>query len=417
MSNALAIAAVTSTLQQLLLRVKSPKPGDPTPEPGLNGADVVVKPLDMVAATAQGPLLNVLLYHVTHNAQLRNQDMPGQTLRGETGQPPVALDLHFLLTAFSMPDDLPAQRLLGWAMRMLHDHALLLPGEIHAALPESDLDRQIERVRLTPHSITTEEMSRLWTIFGAHYRLSIAYQASVVLIESARRPSAPLPVLHRRVRASPSLAPPPPFATLTGVELPHDQPGARLGEEVTLDGYNLGGTAPAAILSTPLRTVPAMLPVVVTADGRTATLTLPDDAAAQPAWPAGVYSVSETPTGVPAAATSALTFALAPRVTKITPAIPVGGKAKVGAGGTLGLTVDVSPQVWPAQRLTLLVGSIAIDAGPRPGKVGSFAFAVPSAPLGVQYVRVRVDGVDSLIIDYAASPPAFDATQSIEVIA
>jgi hypothetical protein len=417
MSNTLAIAAVTSTLQQLLLRVKSPKPGDPPPDPGLVGADVQAKPPDSVTATDAGPILGLFLYHVTHNAQLRNMDVPGQTKPGETGQPPVALDLHFLLTVYSLPDEILGQRLLGWAMRMLHDRAILLPADIKAALPDSDLYRQFERVRLTPHPITTEEMSRLWTIFGAHYRLSVAYQASVVLIDSTRQPLTPLPVLTRTVGASPSVAPPPPpFPALTGVDPQNGQPSARLGEPIVLDGFNLGGSAPTAFFSTPLLTTPISLVVTVNPDGTAATATLPNDAAAQPAWPAGVYTVSESPTGTGATATNAVTFSLAPTITAITPATVVGGKAKLDPSGALIVTLQFSPQVWPVQRLTLLLGSASVDAPARAGKVATFTFTVPAAPLGRQFLRLRVDGVDSLIIDYTATTPVFDLTQSVEIV-
>src|SRR5438477_118399 len=50
-----------------------------------------------------------------------------------------------------------------------------------------------------PDRISTEESSRLWSAFGAHYRPTAAYQASVVLIESRRPTSTALPVRLRQV--------------------------------------------------------------------------------------------------------------------------------------------------------------------------------------------------------------------------
>ena len=63
-------------------------------------------------------------------------------------------------------------------MGVLHDHPLLGAEEINGALPESDLDQQVERVRITPQPMSVEEMSKLWTTFQTQYRMSAAYQAS-----------------------------------------------------------------------------------------------------------------------------------------------------------------------------------------------------------------------------------------------
>ncbi|HVO10136.1 MAG TPA: DUF4255 domain-containing protein [Vicinamibacteria bacterium] len=417
MSNALAIAAVTSTLQHLLLRVKNPQPGDPPKDPALVGADVTTEPLHLARKDESNNQLNLFLYHTTYNAQLRNMDLPTQTHPGEVGFPPLALDLHYLLTAYGTgQDEILAHRLLGWAMSMLHDHAVLLPGDIQAALPPSDLSRQVERVRVTPHPITTEEMSRLWTTFSTNYRTSIAYQVSVVLIDSTRASRAQLPVLDRSVAAQGSTEPPPPpFPDIASVTLPNDQPAVRLGESVAFDGDHLDGPSPAASFSHPLLATPRTLAATVTV-GTHAVVALPNGPADQAAWPAGLYSVTLTPGGPDAPATGAVPLTLAPRIVQITPAIAVGGKAKLDPQGGLGLTVQFSPQVRPEQRLTLLLGAIAVDAGPRSAPVAQQSFLVPAAPLGRQFVRLRVDGVDSLVVDYAATPPAFDLAQSVEVV-
>ena len=52
-------------------------------------------------------------------------------------------------------------------------------------------------MRFTPFAMSTEEISRLWTAFQTNYRLSTAYEASVVLIDSTRPAPSPLPVLKR----------------------------------------------------------------------------------------------------------------------------------------------------------------------------------------------------------------------------
>ena len=46
----------------------------------------------------------------------------------------------------------------------------------------------------------------------------------------------------------------------------------------------------------------------------------------------------------------------------------------------------------------------------------SLAFVVPNVAKGTHYVRLRVDGIDSLLVlDYGASLPQFDPTQALQV--
>src|SRR6266850_4384086 len=224
MSNSLAIAAVTATLRQLI-------------EDGVRdvpGAGASTQPPDKVTTTN---LVNLYLYQTVINAAWRNRDMPRQVKPGETGQPPLALNLYYLLTAYGQGDDsqtVDGHRLLGQAMRVMHDHPVLNSAEIKAAFPDGDLEDQIEHVRITPQPMTLDEMSKLWTTFQAKYRISTAYEVSVVLIESTRPSRTPLPVLKRGeddrgVDAQGNLTPP--FPTLIGIVFPTErQPSAELGD-------------------------------------------------------------------------------------------------------------------------------------------------------------------------------------------
>jgi hypothetical protein len=64
-------------------------------------------------------------------------------------------------------------------MPILHDHTMLGTEEIKDALIDKDLYQQIEKVRIVPQPLSLEEMSKLWTIFQAPYRISAAYEVSV----------------------------------------------------------------------------------------------------------------------------------------------------------------------------------------------------------------------------------------------
>ena len=62
-------------------------------------------------------------------------------------------------------------------------------------LAASDLAEQVERVRFSPVPLDLEEMSKLWGVFpNVPYTLSVAYRASVVLIDAPITVQPSLPV-------------------------------------------------------------------------------------------------------------------------------------------------------------------------------------------------------------------------------
>ena len=135
MSNSLAIAATTLTLRALLEKEI------PLRDAGLPGLKVTTLPPDLARKNAAdvGAQLNVFLYQTIANAAWRNQAAPTQTRPGEVGRPPLALNLHYLLTAYGddTDDESISHRVLGGAMGVLHDHALLGRDEIRGALAEN----------------------------------------------------------------------------------------------------------------------------------------------------------------------------------------------------------------------------------------------------------------------------------------
>jgi hypothetical protein len=146
MSNPLAIAAVTATLRNLLTVGISA-------DPDLADVTVTTQPVDRARTGANtANQLNVFLYHILPSAAWRNMDMPARVRNGESGVPPLALNLYYLLTAYGRDDDarVPfSHHLLGRAMSVLGDHPLLNAAEIKASLPNNDLWSQIERIRFT----------------------------------------------------------------------------------------------------------------------------------------------------------------------------------------------------------------------------------------------------------------------------
>lgn len=412
MSNPLAIAAVTATLRSLLVR-------------GVGISDVTARPLDNARRSQSGHQLNLFLYQVLPDAAWRNRDMPRQARPGETGQPPLPLVLYYLLTAYSDDeDDTAAHRLLGQAMSVLHDHPLLGAAEIKNVaatgtdLEHSDLHNQLERVRVTLQPLTFEEMSKLWTTFQTHYRVSAAYQVSVVLIESTRPSKTPLPVLQRGeddrgVASQPDLNAP--FPVLSALRLPERQLSAQPGDVITLSGDRLsGGTARLASLRIASPPQPATAPV----DDTKLSVTLPNNLAA------GFYTIAvrlNTPRGE--ISSNELPLAIAPVIT--TP-LPL-AVARVSGTATINLTC--SAPVLPEQRVSLLVGDYEVPAEPHPAATNSFQFKINTPPSGSFPVptgvglltRLRVDGVDSEVIaprgagDPENAPLEFDANKQITI--
>lgn len=409
MSNPLAIAAATATLRNLLFT------GMQAGDPSLSDLRVTTQPLDRARNGVTEAQLNLFLYSTTFNAGWRNRDLPSRTRPGEAGHPPMALDLHYILTAYGRGDtdnDGVSHRVLGGAMSVLHDHPVLGAGEIRDALAAADLHLQVERLRITPQPLPLEEMSKLWTSFQTHYRLSAGFQVSVLLIESRRPVRAPVPVLSRGEgdhgpTAAPGLENP--FPNLTGAVFPAKQPGARPGDTVTLRGGNLAGTDVGVRFHTRWWTDPREVAPTSASDAAVGVVVpdLPAD------WPAGVYAAAvlvQRPGETYRRETNGLPLVLSPRIDSIAPdPVPRDG------AGTATLTVGVRPDVLPVQRASLLLGEREVAAEPHATRTGTLTFVVRDAPTGTHWVRVRVDGADSILVRRDLTPPEFDPAQKVTV--
>jgi hypothetical protein len=420
MSNALAIAATTVTLRSLLGHV-----------PGIQ--HVTVRALDNARKGITTDQINLFLYQTLPDGAWRNMDMPRQLKPGETGQPPLPLVLYYLITAYSDDeDDTGSHRLLGQAMSILHDHPLLGAKEIREAtkpitdIEPSDLHEQIERVRITLQPLTLEEMSKLWSPFQTQYRLSAAYQVSVVLIESTRPVRSPLPVLSRgqddrgvtsvtgglpileEVRV--------PFSgTFTnGARLTRTAPSAQLGDELALLGQGFVGDSVSVTFKHQRIAGTFQLAQILTTTDDAIIVRLPapgsaaDPNAPTATWPAGFYTAAVTlkQAGGPDRISNEIAFSLAPTITFA---------PTTAAAGDIALTVTCAPMVRPDQRASLLFREGEIVAPTRTAATDSLTFDLKAVPPGEYVVRLRVDGVDSLPIDRQATTPAFAANQKLKV--
>ncbi|HYG80277.1 MAG TPA: DUF4255 domain-containing protein [Pyrinomonadaceae bacterium] len=114
-------------------------------------------------AGLSGARLTLFLYSIGPTPELRNElEIPGNTIDDEPVSLP--LDLYYLLTAFSPPQDptsrsLDSQLLLGQAMRVFFENGTLSGSMLRGALP---LDEEL-RLSLQPMSI--EDLTRIWSVF------------------------------------------------------------------------------------------------------------------------------------------------------------------------------------------------------------------------------------------------------------
>lgn len=435
MSSPLAVGAVSAVLRNLLD----------------NGLIDVGSPLGSVKVTAVAPdtvklddpdappSLNLFLYRVTPNQGWRNEGLPAYGSDGRRlANPPLALDLHFLLTAYGM-SDFQAEILLGYGMHLLHERPVLDRAAIRRALDPSpwgssilppaftalsaaDLAEQLEAVTVTLEPTDTEEMSRLWSAMQAHYRPTVAYVVSVVIIEATRSTQRGLPVLSRGpvdpasgrdrgVVVEPSLRPP--FPTVEAVQPPGGRVAARLGDTVRVSGHHLDGTSVVARFAHPLLDAPQTVSVGTVTDGAAVDVPLPSGDAAEAAWPAGVWTLSfdvVRPGETLARTSNAVALPLAPSLD-----LPPTSVTRDAATRAVTVTVGVHPPVRPSQRARLVLGTTAATADPHPATSSTLTFRLGAVPAGAQRVRLEVDGVESRLVDTTTTPPRFESSQTVSV--
>jgi hypothetical protein len=416
MSSALAIAGVSAVLQSNLANLYA----------GLSalfGSTVTVsaKAPDLVQDSfAPGGIecqVNLFLHQVTHNVGWRNQDLPSASPDGRTrlSNPPLALDLHYLLTAYGSAD-WQAEALLGFALLMLHENPVLTRQDIGTAiskLPINDptnplstplgavgLPDQIELLKITPATLGREEMAWLWTALKADYRPTFPFQVSVVLIEPQNPEMVPLPVLQRNIIVEPDLTP---FPHITAVIPPFSQPAAKLGQQVTVQGHRLAAVTAVVLTNAQRGITQAIAPTATTNASVQFTpplLNVPGELAA------GIYDLSARVTTASGPTTlNSLPFAIAPSIDTWAPGVLASGNTQV--------TVPCSPFVRPGQQVFLIIGDQLTAADPftAPTNTPSFTYPDLQPTNGLVRARLRVDGIESRIVDRTTTPPTFAGPQ------
>ncbi len=415
MSNALAISGVTAALQFYLGNVYS---GLST----LFGGSVTVSSQapDLVQNTlGNGSTLqnqvNLFLHQVTYNAGWRNVGLPslGADGKSQLKNPPLALDLHYLLTAYGS-SDWQAEALLGYALLMLHQNPVLARNDISTALnalPKSNplnplsaelgasgLADQFEMIKITPSTLGREEMAWLWTALKADYRPTFPFQVSVVLIQPQLPSTAALPVLSRSIAAQPG-----PPAQLLQVQPPTGQAAAAPGDPVTITGLSLTGASQIALSNPRLGIQYTIEQSELTVTDNSVSFTVPNDPAN---LPAGVYNLSvlfTNSSGTVQQSTNIIAMPIAPMILESPAPTATGNTA-----GTL-VTLSCNPQVLPNQSVSLIMGANAVPAQPFTAATATLSFQfTPALAKGPYLARLQVDGVVSPVaVNWSVTPPTF----------
>lgn len=401
MSHALAIAAVTAVLKDLL-------------EKGLvseaivsSVGDVIVTalPPDRISVGAdERAQLNLFLYQVSQNrnADWMMRDRPLRSPDVRPPNPPLAIDLHYLLTTYGAKD-FHSELLLGYAMQVLHDMPVLTQQEIYTALKHisqvntssvfaqaltsvsiSDLAAKLGQIKISPEFFNMEETSKLWSSLQTHYRPSAGYQVSMVWIASRHN--------QQQLGGIPGLQPVIQQVSGTGFSQ-----AIVTGGNLLLQGQQLRGEVNRIridgneLLLVPQEVQDTQIVLPVPADLKV-----------------GIHGVqvvhlnaktanSISGTGVES---NVAAFVLHPAIAAVV-------NCQQGNGGEV--TVKFKPKVSHEQRVILLLHALSPQATEtrsttytfiapsRTSDTDAIAFTFTGIPLGKYLVQVQVDGAESLL--------------------
>ncbi len=193
MSNYLAIATVTATLQRILQSVI---------QQDIEGARATTLPPGGISTGAPEVGVNIFLYQITSNPSLANLDSTPNRVKGNPLMRQVAIDLYYMMSCYGNDAELQPQRVLGSIISTLADKGILTPELIRSTcndstfpfLSDSDLSDQVQTVSITPVHISLEDLSKVWSVFQVPYVLSVAYRACLVIVEGREAFQRALPI-------------------------------------------------------------------------------------------------------------------------------------------------------------------------------------------------------------------------------
>ncbi len=398
MSNYLAIATVTTTLQRILQH---------SIQLDVEGASVTtIKPENIGGGTPETGV-NLYLYHIKRNSAWGNADMPGRQRRGEmVKRNQIGIDLFYVITFYGNDNELEPQRLLGSTLRILEDRSLLSSQIIRETiadpafpyLADSDLADQIEMIRAEFLSISTDELSKIWSVFfQTSYALSVVYKVTVVLIEGEEPLHRALPVKTKHFTLLPHYREQQPMIQQVMAHTGRYQP--ILGNSTLL----IRGQK----LATPETQVRIGEQLFNPTTIRPTEIRLPLSSVPCNALKAGVQALqvgrySETNDRIPLVESNVFPFVLRPTIVDIA-TVNLEELDDESYSGEIAVTLDV--MTAPQQRAILLLNhqdadrnkNYLFNAQPRDLDSHTISFLVKDIQPGDYLVRVQIDGAESVL--------------------
>lgn len=360
-----------------------PTPAAPPFTPNISGLAPDVLPKE------SGPQLGIFLYHAEPNNAMESLYWAPQSVAGPAGggQPvrflPMALDLYYLMSAFSAANYHWEQQAMSVALRIFHAHPVI----------RSPAPGPAWELTLTMEHRSYDELSRLWQATTSPMRLSVVYRAAVVFID-------------------PDQAPPPARATAAANFIVEPLPVGPSG------GVDLFGTFRRGSYLAPSGAVPFTQAPATAAAGQQVWLVGAQLAGAAISLISESGAVTDISGWVGAGSTATRIVLQVPSAASSPPgAPPAPGRYQVRVGDdlvplTVAAYVDPAPGPVLASQPSITLtgegfasGATEISVGDIPvpssqisvGPAGtSLTVTTPSGPAGaVQPISVRVNGIES----------------------
>jgi hypothetical protein len=173
---------------------------------------LLLSQLQQVSSTAQVSLLppgdglptglgvNLYLYRIIESQFTKNEPWPGDRVTGPSAKPALGLELFYLLTPFAPPVDPTtangddAHTMLGAAMLAFHENPILNQTHVKGFDADTVLSAALlnsyEQIKIRLTTTSLDELSKIWATINQPYRLSVAYEVSLLELT----PTPPPPV-------------------------------------------------------------------------------------------------------------------------------------------------------------------------------------------------------------------------------
>lgn len=195
-------------------------------------------PVSLLAPDENGPQrrINLFLYKVQENSFFKNKDWEvSQSDPNQITPPPLSLNLYYLLTPHAVNDaqngNVAAHEILGDAMRVLHQFPVIPNEHLAPGLVDSR-----EQIKIIQVPVDMDELSKVWSTFSTPFRMSVAYEISVVQLDQADDTTRDMPTRVSTVGV-PDIIATHRLPRVNAIE-PLSGPA---GTVVTISGDNLGG--------------------------------------------------------------------------------------------------------------------------------------------------------------------------------